>query len=160
MRQYTNGKDKAILRGYSMVELILTLLIVGIIAAIAIPSITNFIKESKIKATKREMMELVRGMIGDPDSGFYGYKDNLGDLPPDGDLEPLFTIGTASPYNPFTKTGWNGPYVETRKVDIGGVPHYDLKYDVWGNPYTYNKAGRTITSIGPPGGPNIVVEIE
>ena len=81
MEQKTKMKRKTILKGYSLVELILTLLIIGVIAAIAIPSISSFVTESKIKATKREMMEIVRGMIGDPESGFYGYTDNLGDLP-------------------------------------------------------------------------------
>ena len=164
MEQNAHIKRRSVQYGYSLVELILTLLIIGIIAAIAIPSINNFVTQSKIKATEREMMELVRGMIGDPESGFYGYKDNLGDLPPDGNLDALFTIGTASPYNPFTKTGWNGPYCETRQIDTDndGTPDdYDLKYDVWGNAYTYDKTNATITSNGPPPySTNIVVDIE
>lgn len=167
MEQKTKMKRKTILKGYSLVELILTLLIIGVIAAIAIPSISSFVTESKIKATKREMMEIVRGMIGDPESGFYGYTDNLGDLPdelPGGPgLDALFRIGTASPYNPFTKRGWNGPYCGTRQIDTDndGTPDdYDLKYDVWGNAYVYDKGNATITSNGPPSGGNIVVEIE
>jgi len=161
--------NKRSLTGFTLMELILVMMIIGIISAIAIPKVGNFIENSQVESTKREMRHLVRGFLGDHDEGFYGFKDNIGDLPdelPGGPaLDALFEQGTFSAYDPFTQLGWNGPYVDTRTVDIGGSPEYDLKYDVWGNAYVYDKdTPSTITSNGPDGtastGDDIVVTIE
>lgn len=144
--------------GFTLIELIIVMLVMGAIAAIAIPKVGNLIENTQIEGTQREMRHLVRGILGEHDEDFYGFKDTIGDLPDT--LDDLFEQGTYAAYNAFTQIGWNGPYVETRQDGAG----YDLKYDVWGNVYQYNKGAATITSYGPDGvsggGDDIVVNIE
>ncbi|MBU1862121.1 MAG: prepilin-type N-terminal cleavage/methylation domain-containing protein [Candidatus Omnitrophica bacterium] len=139
-------------RGFSLTELILVIVILAIIAAVAIPKMGEIAENARISATEKEMMELVRAIIGDPETGFQGYLDDIGSLPTQ--LSNLYSSSGESPYNPFTKTGWNGPYIDQRKRDIlgdGGELELDILYDAWDQPYVPDFVGSpsTITSDGP-----------
>ena len=59
--------------GFSLIELAVVLVIVAVLAAVAIPSVGNLITTSRINASQREMMELVRAIVGEPEAGFLGY---------------------------------------------------------------------------------------
>jgi len=141
-------------RGYTIMELVIVILIIAVMSAVAIPTIGNMMTNSNIKSTEREMMELVRAIVGEPEAGFLGFMAEIGDLPDA--IGDLYAIGTNSPYNPFTRSGWNGPYLELQAKDIDGdgttaANEYDVLYDSWGTPYDYDKAAGTVTSWGPDG---------
>jgi prepilin-type N-terminal cleavage/methylation domain-containing protein len=147
------------LNAFSLVELVVVLLIIAAIAAVAIPSIGNMVVQSRVRVTQKEMVELVRAVVGNPETGLRGYLDDLGTLP-DASLSFLYTFNAAvhSPYNPFARTGWNGPYIDTTRKDINrdgvvGANEYDILYDAWGNPYTLDDTVTppVIESAGPDG---------
>lgn len=123
----------------------MVIIVLGIVAAIAIPRMGGVSEDSKISATKSEMVILKKAIVGDPaitaggryiDVGFQGDigqpPTSLSDLGRKPDSLPL--------YNRLTRTGWNGPYVDTSGEEY-------LK-DAWGVDYIYDMASRTITSIG------------
>jgi type IV pilus assembly protein PilA len=154
-------------KGYTLMELIIVLIIVGLLSAVAIPTIGNMVTQSRVNTTQKEMVDLVKAMIGDTDGGLRGFVDELGTLP--ANLTALHSIGGLSGYNPFTRTGWNGPYIDTTRKDVNGdgaigAAEYDSLFDAWGNSYIYNAGARTITSYGPNGvaggGDDVVVPIE
>jgi len=154
-------------KGYTLMELVIVLVVIALLAAVAVPTIGNMVTESQVRVTEKEMVELVKAIIGDPEQGLRGYVDELGALP--ATVNALHSIGASSPYNPFTRTGWNGPYIDTTRKDVDndgvvGANEFDSLNDSWGNPYVYNQAAGTLTSWGPDeaaaGGDDIVVTID
>jgi len=134
-----------------------------IVGAVAIPRFNNMLDNMHIKVSDNEMYDIVRGIMGDADSGYLGYLQEMGTVPP-GDTTPVFRElyeqGTQPNYNPVTQTGWNGPYIPLSfqdpdgdgDFDDGGNPEYNVLFDPWGNRYVYNTSTtnqETITSLGP-----------
>lgn len=154
-----NKRSFVNLKAFSLVELVVVLLIIAAIAAVAIPSIGNMVVQSRVQVTQKEMLELVRAIVGDPETGLRGYFDDVGALP-DASFAHLYTFaaGTHSPYNPFSRTGWNGPYIDTTRKDINkdgvvGANEYDLLYDAWGTAYQLDNGVNppVVKSAGPDG---------
>jgi len=119
--------------GFSLVEVVLVIVILGIIAAVAIPKLADFAEQSKINATRNEMMTLKTAIIGDPDyvvNGVpinRGFKGDVGQSP--AQLQDLVANdGSYASWNRFTKTGWNGPYIN----DDGSGSYLT---DAWGTGY-------------------------
>jgi hypothetical protein len=100
----------------------------------------NMIKASKISATRDELNNLKIAIAGKSSSdNIRGYENDVGALPPD--LQGLSAKPSGvSNWNKFTKTGWNGPYID------GSGGEY-LK-DAWGVDYVYDPVGRTLKSVG------------
>lgn len=147
-------KTRARVQGYTLAELVIVLIIVAILAAVAIPTIGNMMTNAKISSSEKEMTELARALVGDADKELLGFVDEVGKWP--AALTALYAIGSESPYNPFTRTGWNGPYIDLRKKDVDrdgsiGATEYDVLYDAWGNAYDYDDTAKTITSYGSDG---------
>jgi len=132
--------------GYTLMELVMVIILLGILSAVAIPKIGNMIDTSKESSTKQEMQMLRVALIGDASSNVggemadKGYIGDVGSLPPNWDALINKPSGV-SDWNRNTQSGWNGPYV----VDNGG----DYKEDVWGNDYSLTDS--TIVSGGPNG---------
>ena len=161
---------------YSLPELIMIMIIIAILGSIAFTVMGNILTNSKIKASEKEMMEIVTAIVGDADQGLLGYVAEVGNIPEKGgstgaqaDFYQLYSIDTASPYNPFTRTGWNGPYIDMRRADVNadsvvGAEEYDVLFDSWGKAYVYDEGSKQITSYGPDGvsggGDDIVIDIE
>jgi prepilin-type N-terminal cleavage/methylation domain-containing protein len=131
--------------GFTLVELTIVLVIVLALAAAAIPRVGMMIESSKKAATLEEMSQIRRAIVGDPrlSSGGQlvdtGYEGDVGSPPPN--LLALTTRPVAVPqYNRFTRTGWNGPYINPSNLDY--------LTDAWGVAYQYDKDARTITSTG------------
>lgn len=126
-------------RGFSLVELLVMIVVVGILAAVAMQSMSSLVVDMKQVKTEREMEMLARAIVGDPSSlqsgmrADFGYVGDVGALPPD--LDALVT-------NPGYST-WRGPYLPPQvSEDVAG-----FKLDEWGRPYQYS-GDVTITSTG------------
>jgi len=125
--------------GFTLIELIIIVLTLGVLAAVAIPRIGAIVGTSKTNATKDEMRRLKIALVGSAGDDIRGYENDVGLLPPD--LTGLVAKpGGVSDWDRFTQTGWNGPYISAD----------DDKYlqDAWGTNYIYSQGSRTIKSVG------------
>jgi prepilin-type N-terminal cleavage/methylation domain-containing protein len=129
-------------QGYSLVEVIIVVLILGIIAGIAVRSLSSSSDVSRTRETVAELDRIAHAIAGDPDrlSGGvrvdYGYVGDVGALP--GSLDALLS-------NPGGYGTWSGPYLQDELT--AGAADYMFKLDAWGQVYTYT-GGNTIASSG------------
>lgn len=127
-------------RAFTLIELVLIIVIIGIVGTIAMKSMQPAIDRSRFEATTREMDLLVQAITGDPNQiqdgiriGF-GYVGDIGSLP--SNLDALAA-------NPGGYSTWRGPYIQSHFVEDAD----DYKKDAWGDSYTYT-GGVTISSNG------------
>ncbi len=127
------------IRGFSLIELLVIIVVIGILAGVAMQSMTASVEDLRRVKTEREMEMLSRAIVGDPSlvqnarRSDFGYVGDIGAFPPN--LQALYQ-------NPGFAT-WNGPYIPaTFAQDSTG-----FKTDEWGRAYTYS-GGITITSTG------------
>ncbi len=125
-------------------ELVIIIVVLGILAAVAVPMFGNMINSSKISATKSEMESLKRAIVGNPrvvaggELVDRGYQGDVGTAP--SQLVDLVTKpGSVPGYDKITRIGWNGPYIDNNNGDY-------LK-NAWGSNYIYDQSGRTLKSI-------------
>ena len=127
--------------GFTLMELLVVLLIVGVLSTVAIRTIDATRNRAFFDQTAAEMKGLVKAIVGDPelvtdgrrlDFGFYG---DVGRLP--SDLRELVE-------NVNSDSRWHGPYVRREfAADSVGYLH-----DAWGHPFTYDRTSGIITSLG------------
>jgi type II secretory pathway pseudopilin PulG len=126
--------------GFTLVELALIIVIIGIVASMAMRSLNPAIDQSRVDATLKEMEMLSQAIIGDKDlitegiRSDFGYVGDIGAPPPS--LDALVA-------NPGGYAAWNGPYILNDFVENPD----DFKKDAWGNPYVFS-GGVLITSAG------------
>jgi type II secretory pathway pseudopilin PulG len=136
--------------GVTIVELLVVIFIIGTLIAFIVPSVYNrAVVNARNTATKAEMNQLRSAIMGNPElisGGEFvatGFKSDVGRLPRD--LMELVTKPTeADTWNPFTKHGWNGPYVRD-----DGTQGF-LK-DAWGEPYQFVISGSDTLGLKSPG---------
>ena len=115
-----------------------------IISVVAIPNFINFHDDAKTKVTQEKLNSIKQAITGDARmiSGgkilAIGYINHMGRLP--STLTELVTKGSQATYDPFTKKGWRGPYLNNSEAD--------WNLDAWGTAISYNSGTRTITSCG------------
>lgn len=126
--------------GFTLIELTIIIIILGVIATIGIPVTGRMINSSKVNSTKEEMVNLKTAIVGRTSPHpIRGYENDVGSPPPD--LKALYTKPAgATNWDKFTKTGWDGPYID------GDDGEY-LK-DAWGAYYIYDRTSRLIISVG------------
>ncbi len=133
--------------GFTLVELVIVIVIMGILAAVATKHIGPALESGKFEEAKKELDALAMAIAGNPElrnngtRTSFGYVGDNGALPPN--LDALVT-------NPGLGT-WKGPYLNNSFNQNSG----DFKTDPWQSEYTLN--GVSLTSTG--SGSNIVRSI-
>jgi general secretion pathway protein G len=104
-------------RGYTLVEILVVITIIGLLVALVGPRVLNYLGESKVKTAKIQIQSFESALdLFYLDSGRYpGSSEGLGALVQRGG----------------GITTWNGPYLKG-----GTVPN-----DPWGKPYVYRSPG-------------------
>ncbi|MBD3402095.1 hypothetical protein GF420_04305 [candidate division GN15 bacterium] len=140
--------------GFTLVELVIIIVTLGILAAVAIPRFADVTEGSRTTATTDELNRIKRAIVGNPsavaggqqvDRGFEG---DVGHLP--ASLQDLVVKpDSIAAYDRLTRLGWNGPYLDGA----------DNKYltDAWGNAYVYQPSNRRIISTGGDSGDSVIV---
>jgi len=137
--------------GFTMMELIIVISIIGILASLGLKAFDNVILNMKFESTIHEMEELKIAIVGDPWAiqndvrASFGYFGDMGSLP--SSLTQLITKGAQSALQVDATLdmvyGWNGPYLRTTFTqDANG----NLT-DGFGNSYVYSTT-KTLSADG------------
>ena len=104
-------------RGFTLVEILVVITIIGLIMALVGPRVINYLGEAKVKAARIQIESFSSALdLYYLDAGRY----------------PSSSEGlTALAQRPGGSTAWNGPYLKG-----GLVPN-----DPWGHPYLYRSPG-------------------
>jgi prepilin-type N-terminal cleavage/methylation domain-containing protein len=129
-------------RGYSFIELIVVIVIVGIIASVAMRSLRGANDVAKVELTKQRLEKIANAIAGNPSlvSGgsrtSFGYVGDVGALP--ANLDALVA-------NPGGYTTWRGPYIVDELTPDGSNSRFKL--DGWGQTLSYS-GGVSVVSNG------------
>ena len=129
--------------GFTLVEILVVITIIGLIMALVGPRVLNYLAESKVKAARIQVESFASSLdLFYLDAGRY----------------PSTSEGLAAlAQRPGAIDAWNGPYLRT-----GLVPN-----DPWGHPYVYRSPGEhgpydiiSLGSDGQQGGTGTAADIE
>ena len=128
-------RDRVPQRAFTLIELLLVLVILGILAAIVVPKFAGRTEQAKLTAAVSQISTLGTALDAfEVDNGYYPKgKNGLVDL-----VQP-----------PRDAQNWKGPYMKN-----------DIPLDPWGHPYVYECPGKhnptsyDLMSIGPDGRAN------
>jgi len=104
-------------QGFTLVEMLVVITIIGLIMGLVGPRVLNYLSESKVKAARIQMQSLASALdLFNLDAGRYPSSS-----------EGLAALIRRTP----GIAGWNGPYLKG-----GNVPN-----DPWNHPYIYRAPG-------------------
>ncbi len=109
-------KRPKFLTGFTLVELLLVVIIIGVLAAMVVPRLTGRSEEARIGVAKADIETNIATAlkIYELDNGVFPTTDE--------GLDALVQ-------EPGSATNWKGPYLEKKPIDP------------WGNPYKYESPG-------------------
>jgi len=129
--------------GFTLVEMLVVITIIGLIMALVGPRVLNYLSESKVKTARIQIESFTQALdLFYLDNGRY----------------PTSSEGlSALVQRPGNASSWNGPYIKTATVPA----------DPWGRPYTYRSPAdhapyeiSSYGSTGQPGGSGAAAEIK
>ena len=123
MKRNTPRPDRR--AGFTLIEIMLVVVIIGLIAAVGLPKIMGNTEKARINTAKAQINMLSTGAMQ--------YEMDVGAYPQS--LDQL--VNSTGPK-------WDGPYTNSGKIPV----------DPWGNAYVFSAdaKGFEIKSNGPPGG--------
>jgi general secretion pathway protein G len=117
LRSGRGGRANATEQGFTLVEMLVVITIIGLIMGLIGPRVLNYLSESKVKATKIQLQSFASALdLFYLDAGRYPSS-----------AEGLAALVRRMP----GVTAWNGPYLKG-----GNVPN-----DPWNNVYLYRSPG-------------------
>jgi prepilin-type N-terminal cleavage/methylation domain-containing protein len=125
--------------GVTLIEMLIVILILGLLIVVGYRTIDATNYESRFSKTSKQMIEIIKGFVGNPDLVSdgrrisFGYVGDMGRLPD--------SIGALiTPEN----GNWKGPYLPNQFVE----DKISYKTDAWGDTYHYDKQNAFIRSNG------------
>lgn len=145
--------------GFTLIEVIMVIMLVGILAVVAVDVISDTLNESRFEETVNKMTAIQNAIIGDStlvESGArtsFGYLGDVGTLPTSAiGIGGLITKHASLASNSMNSTvrfamGWNGPYLSGMNAATS------FTTDSWGSTILYNPSVEpaTLTSYGADG---------
>ena len=116
-----SSNSRAAEHGFTLVEMLVVITIIGLIMALVGPRVLNYLTDSKIKAAKIQIESFSNSLeLFYLDTGRY----------------PNSSEGLQALVRPeFAIQGWNGPYLRSSSIPK----------DPWGHPYAYRTPGQNRT---------------
>ena len=127
-------------RGFTLIEMVIVIVIIGIISTIALRSIQGTIDQARFDDTVKEMNVIARAILGDERLVSGGVRSDFGYV---GDVGSLPTNLDALVTRPSGFATWAGPYFSSDFAENS----QDHLRDAWNDPYAYS-GGLTIISAG------------
>ena len=134
-------------RGFTLLELVVIIAVIGILAAAVTPTVMNQIMDTRVAATQAEAHSLYDAMVGAPngDGTRFGFVGDIGRLP--NSLQELASPNGLPSYATGNVRGigmgWRGPYINS------GTLANDYLTDAFGRSYILNSG--QVRSYGPDG---------
>jgi prepilin-type N-terminal cleavage/methylation domain-containing protein len=130
--------------GFSLIEILVALALISLVAGALAPYGFRSVRAAQMEKTRTRMDAALRGLVGDPERGDFGYLGDLGALPPtlddlnDATGKPAWALNASDGVG----YGWAGPYAPS--LATAGT----ALVDAWGMTFQYTGAAQ-LRSAGP-----------
>lgn len=140
---------RAARRGFSLLEMLIVVAIIGLLAALVVPNLGRAFGSSQVKAAKTTAKSLL--------SGVEEFRLEVGRYPTEEEgLEALVRKPEGAPES------WDGPYLQQTSVppDPWGNPYVYKRFDGASDDYPFDFTVISLGSDGQPGGEGDAADID